>query len=259
MQILISIHDLYKGIQFTISMSSPDSDNDNDNDDFSSLSFEQKSELLRSAIANPFTTTKSDFIEQIFTEHGGQYTRSQLTEFFESIVDFGALEEFKAITELDDSSSKNSNENISNSVSVSVSLNITNKRIKTEFDNVLPHSAEEANLESEGAENRIEPTIESRSLNESVNQFETTTTEVSIINLNEFVPESHTKSIDFNHEHVTNQIVPLPSSSPTPSNSSSNSNSQLPVLIPARTPSGRTLRSNLTVNTNGPRRLRSNK
>ena len=34
---------------------------------------------------------------------------------------------------------------------------------------------------------------------------------------------------------------------------------QTPLLVPARTPSGRTLRSNSTVNTSEPRRLRSNK
>lgn len=40
---------------------------------------------------------------------------------------------------------------------------------------------------------------------------------------------------------------------------SSSSLSSTPLLVPVRTPSGRTLRSNSTVNTSEPRRLRSNK
>lgn len=43
---------------------------------------------------------------------------------------------------------------------------------------------------------------------------------------------------------------PSPPPKPTPSP---------PLVVPARTPSGRTLRSNSTVNTSEPRRLRSNK
>lgn len=49
---------------------------------------------------------------------------------------------------------------------------------------------------------------------------------------------------------LTHAPIPFEAPKPTPSP---------PLVVPARTPSGRTLRSNSTVNTSEPRRLRSNK
>lgn len=74
------------------------------------------------------------------------------------------------------------------------------------------------------------------------------------------VSVSDSISVSVSESHPSNPSSPPPSKSPSPSPVEAPKNSPSPPLVvPVRTPSGRTLRSNSTVNTSEPRRLRSNK
>lgn len=63
--------------------------------------------------------------------------------------------------------------------------------------------------------------------------------------------EGTTMTTSDNNDYINPTTATANPSAPTPS--------PQPHLVPVRTPSGRTLRSNSTVNTSEPRRLRSNK
>ncbi len=76
------------------------------------------------------------------------------------------------------------------------------------------------------------------------------TTEHAIEQVSEHVHEFNVETSFSESKPSTPAPFPFDPPKPTPSP---------PLVVPARTPSGRTLRSNSTVNTSEPRRLRSNK
>lgn len=172
----------------------------NPNNNNSTLSFEQKSSLLRAALSYPFTT-KSTYLKQIWRQLHEQFTLEQVEEFFGEVVDFEALKAFG--------------------------------------DNVV-----------------IKSDIENGTFNQQAIELETFE---SIESLHEQEVVEVSKGLELSEDN--NQRTPSPTNSNNSITSKSNSSSlsSTPLLVPVRTPSGRTLRSNSTVNTSEPRRLRSNK
>ena len=186
----------------------------------STLSFEQKSALLRAALLHPFTSTptKSAYLGQIFCQLEGQFTLEQVEKFFGEVVDFEALE--------------------------AVTLNKNDEK-----GVVIANDHDHDNNNTYNTDNT-----------DNTDNF-TLIESKSIESLNPQLPEP--ERLEFFEE--TDQRTPSPANSLIISQSNSSSSSSpkslasTPLLVPVRTPSGRTLRSNSTVNTSEPRRLRSNK
>ena len=169
----------------------------------------QKILLLRTGTAHPFTT-KSALLDTVSAQFPG-LGRLEIEEFFEGVVDFGAVE-----GEGNKLMVGNEGEGAGGEDGQTATLSLSSS--PSPLPLLLPSST---------------PSPVS-SPSESIS--------------NSSHPKSHS-SDDLSAQKV--QVQQSRSHSP-PQN-------QTPLLVPARTPSGRTLRSNSTVNTSEPRRLRSNK
>ena len=190
-----------------------------------SLSTTQKLHLLHTAVANPFTS-KPALLSLLSAQHP-EMDSHEIEAFLDDLVDFEAVQKFKSAAE------------------VAVVTEVT------------------------------EAAAEVLAVSDTLDTAENTAVDGTVVS----VPTSRPSS-PFPHSRP-HSAPPSPSPSDSPSNSPSNSDSNSlsptetqpdpipsapivptpspPLIVPVRTPSGRTLRSNSTVNTSEPRRLRSNK